>query len=329
MSENKKINRLKIAAVIFAVIFVVFAVLFAVNVWERYRGKYVDGTFDASADTVVYNGTEYVLKDGLETVLVMGLDKFEGSAESDSFYNDRQADFMMLLVIDNNDRECKVLHINRDTMAEMNILGVAGDKVGSVTKQIALSHTYGDGKEVSCRNVANSVSKLLLGVEIDHYVSVTMDAVSVYTELLGGVEVTVLDDFTGIDDTLIQGQKVNLQGEQALTYVRTRKGLDDATNENRMVRQRQFIESIYEKSSAKAKEDDSFISDAALKISSYTVSDCSVNRLQSIFEKVSDYEFAGSYAIDGESVKGEVFMEFYADEDSIKNTVIDLFYDEK
>ena len=39
---------------------------------------------------------------------------------------------------------------------------------------------------------------MLMNVNVDHYVSVTMDAVSVYNDYIGGVEVTVLDDFTGI-----------------------------------------------------------------------------------------------------------------------------------
>ncbi len=329
MRRERKLDILKLLAVLLAFIFVASAVLLSVSIWDRYRGKYAEGHFDASSDTVVYNGEEYRMKGGVETVLVLGLDKFEGTFSDDSYNNDRQADFLMLLVIDNEQQTSKVLHLNRDTMAEMNMLGVSGDKIGTVTKQIALSHTYGNGKEVSCRNAADAVSKLLLGVQIDHYVSVIMDAVPEYTELLGGVEVEILDDFTGIDDTLVKGQVVNLKGESALTYVRSRQGLEDATNEDRMERQRQFIEALYDRTAEVAEQDEDFVSSTALKMSPYTVSDCSVERMQSIFEKVSEYRFDGSYAIDGESVVGEVFMEFYPDEDSIKSTVINLFYEAK
>mgnify|MGYP000585160404 FL=1 len=68
-----------------------------------------------------------------------------------------------------------------------------------------------------------------------------MDAVPILNDLLGGVEVTVLDDFSGIDDTLIKGETVTLHGDHALTYVRERYGLEDSSNSTRMVRQRQYM----------------------------------------------------------------------------------------
>ena len=37
----------------------------------------------------------------------------------------------------------------------------------------------------------------LMDVKIDHYISLTMDSVAVMNDLVGGVEVTVLDDFLG------------------------------------------------------------------------------------------------------------------------------------
>lgn len=277
--------------------------------------------------SVVYNGQEYVLNDNIETILVIGLDKFEESYDDEESYNnDKQADFIMLLVVDDSDSSYTAIHINRDTITEMNILGVAGDKVGTVSKQIALAHTYGNGKEVSCRNVSDAVSNLLLGANIDHYVSVTMDAVALFNDLVGGVEVTVLDDFTGIDDTLVKDQTVTLFGEHALKYVRSRYGLDDSTNNNRMNRQQQYLKALYNKTQVCVENDDGFIAEAALKLTDYIVSDCSVNKLQSLMEKISLYEFAEMRTIEGETVTGEEFMEFHPNADSITETVIKLFY---
>ncbi len=327
-TKQKRIKALRYAAIILAVILAVSSAILLLGIWEKYHSQFSGQGTDSTLKELTFNGTDYVLKDNIETVLVLGLDKFEGQ-ETDSYNNNKQADFLMLLVIDHNAKECTALHVNRDTMAEMPVLGVAGDKVGTVTKQIALAHTYGNGKEVSCRNTADAVSWLLRNVSIDHYLSVTMDAVPVYTDLLGGVEVEVLDDFTGIDDTLVKGKKVTLTGEHALNYVRTRYGLEDSSNEHRMVRQRQYIEAVYEKTLTCLENDGNFAVNAASKLANYVVSDYTVNGMQQLAEKLSDYEFTGIRELEGENVTGEKHIEFYPDADSVTQTVVDLFYKQK
>ena len=232
----------------------------------------------------------------------------------------------MLLVIDHDEKVCTPIHINRDSMVDMDVLGVAGEKIGTVKKQVALSHTYGNGREVSCRNAANAVSGLLLGMEIDHYVSVTMEAVPVYNDFVGGVTVEILDDFTAVDASMVKGEKIKLNGEQALKYVRSRYGLDDSTNNTRMKRQKQYLKALYEKSYKLANEDESFIQSAALKVTDYIVSDCSINKLETVLETITSYELAEIVNIDGESVLGEEFMEFYPDGASVEKTVVDCFY---
>ncbi len=327
-SRHRKIIPLKIIAVLLAVIISVCGVLFAVNLWEvRQKTQFDQQTAEVFASVIEYKGKTYELNENVETMLIIGLDKFE-SAETDSYNNDMQADFIMLLVIDNENEKFMGLHINRDTIADIDILGVDGGSIEITKQQIALAHTYGNGKEVSCRNTAVAVSRLL-NVEVDHYVSVTMDAVEVYNDFVGGVELTVLDDFSGIDDTLIKGEKVTLMGDHALNYVRSRYGLDDSTNSRRMERQRQYMDALYEKTVSCIENDDSFILNAASKLSSSIVSDCSANRLQSVAEKFSDYEFMGMQDLEGKSVAGEKFMEFYPDEESLKETVVNLFYKPK
>ena len=56
------------------------------------------------------------------------------------------------------------------------------------------------------------------------------------------------------------------------------------------------------------------------------VSNCSVDRLQTLFEKISGYEFTEIRALEGDIVTGEKHMEFYPDADSLKQLVIELFY---
>lgn len=320
----EKSSYIKIAMIAVILIFLVVAGLVLLHRWEDNRGKFPE--HEVEGTTIEYQGKKYDLRENVETFLVLGLDKFEGEGMTDSYNNDKQADFVMLFVFDNEAKKCTAIQINRDTMVAVNVLGVAGNKVDTVTRQIALAHTYGNGRDVSCRNTADSVSSLLKGVKINHYISVMMDAVPIFNDLVGGVEVEILHDFTGIDDTLIKGQKVTLTGEQALTYVRTRSGLEDSTNTTRMERQQQYIDALYQVTQARIAGDADFVVDASLALSDYTVSDRSVTQLQALAEKFNQYEFLGIQSIAGESQKGEEYMEFYPDDDALMELVIGLFY---
>lgn len=321
--KNSRATTLRIAIAALAVVLLFTSAFLFIKNWEKDYGKFQESAKVLNED-LIYNEKEYELKDSLESILVLGLDKFDN--EDSGYNNDKQADFLMLLVIDHTAQTCTPIHINRDSMVNMDILGVAGEKIGTVKKQIALSHTYGNGREVSCRNAANAVEGLLLGMEIDHYVSVTMEAVPAYNDFIGGVTVEILDDFSSVDESMVKGEKIKLSGEQALKYVRSRYGLDDPTNNSRMYRQRQYLKALYEKSYKLADTEEGFIQRAALKMADYIVSDCSINKLESLIEKLTTYELAEIINIQGETVEGEEFMEFYPDEASVEKAVVDTFY---
>ena len=323
-TKNNRTTTLRIGVLVLAVILLFTSGFLFIKEWEKDYGKFQESAVKVLDEDYVYNGKEYELKENLESILVLGLDKFTN--EDSGYNNDKQADFLMLLVIDHDAQVCTPIHINRDSMVDMDVLGVAGEKIGTVKKQIALSHTYGNGREVSCRNAANAVSGLLLGMEIEHYVSVTMEAVKVYNDFVGGVSVEILDDFLSIDSSMIKGEKIKLTGDQALKYVRSRHGLDDSTNNNRMKRQRQYLKALYEKSYTLANTDESFIQRAALKVTDYIVSDCSINKLENVLETITSYELADIVNINGENILGEEFMEFYPDEASVEKAVVDCFY---
>jgi len=316
-------NPLRYLALLLAAVFVVSALLLGMNIWERQQGLF-SGEDEHGQPTVIdYNGGEYVLRDELRTILIMGLDSFEAPADDNAYTNDRQADFLVLLVLDDANERWSAIHLNRDTMTPVHVLGVAGQKIDTKTMQLALAHAYGNGKEVSCNNTADAVSELLYGVKVDHYISLTMDAVALFNDMVGGVEITVLDDFTGIDDTLIQGQTVTLKGEQALTYVRSRQGVGDSTNLSRMERQRQYIEALIEQTRRYMEQDESFSLNTATELAQYMVTDRSVNQLQKLMDKMAAYRWDGIRTIEGKSEIGKNFMEFYPDEQSLKQQVIE------
>lgn len=325
VSSTTKSRYYRYAAIVLLAVFLVSFSLVAITLFERNYGKFPVET--TAEQYVEHNGVKYELRKNVETFIVIGLDKMSDyDGTSDSYNNDKQADFIMLFVFDNNMKTVTPIHINRDTIAKMNVLGLNGNPVGSVTKQIALSFNYGNGEKTSCRNTLDAVSELLHGMKINHYMSVTMDGVPVYNDLVGGVTLEVLDDFSGIDDTLVKGQTVTLMGKQALTYVRTREGLENNTNAARMIRQKQYLNALRDKTVEKLEGDAEFAVKLTAKMSDYIISDRSVTQMQELLNKFSSYTFEETLELQGESKVGEKFMEFYPDEDSITDVVVKAFY---
>ena len=212
-------------------------------------------------------------------------------------------------------------------MTKIQILGVRGDVAGTFTGQLALAHTYGSGERDSCLNTAEAVSNLLYGVGIDHYISITMDGVAILNDLVGGVEVEVMDDFSSIDSTLVQGETVTLMGNHALTYVRTRGGLEDSSNLRRMERQRQYLIALQKKLTEKADSDAWFATNAILQVSDYLTSDCTAEKLSKIADLLSKSDVSEIRTIDGEAKVGQEYMEFYPDEDALQALVMNVFYE--
>ena len=336
MKFRVDVRVLKGTAAILAVVLVLLAGMLLLQRWENTQDAPVSSPGPSSAveadapvdgrEITYYNGTAYARREDLETVLLLGVDKFEGETP-EGYINNQQADFLLLLVMDMENETCTPIQLNRDTMTQIQVLGVTGEPAGTFTGQLALAHTYGSGEEDSCENTVLAVENLLYGVGIDHYVSLTMDGVALLNDLVGGVTVEVLDDFSGIDGTLVQGETVTLKGQRALTYVRSRGGMEDSSNLRRMERQRQYLSALQQQLKAAVQQEDGFTLDALLQLNEYLVSDCTVDQLSDLGDSLAAYQVNDILTTPGEAREGEEFMEFTVDESALQQLVMDVFYE--
>lgn len=281
----------------------------------------------APSKTIVKDGVAYFPKQDMTTILLMGIDNEGAMVSSGSYLNDGETDVNYVLMFDEAEETFQVLSLNRDTMVSMPVLGLGGKRAGTQVAQLALSHTYGDGMESSCENTRETVSKLLKGTVIDYYIAFNMDAIGILTDAVGGVTVNVTDDFSLVDPSLGMG-KVKLTGEQAVSFIRLRKDVGDQMNISRMKRQEEFIHGFLTALYEKMESGDSFIGHTYEKLSDYMVTDCSINVVSNLLEKYSGYELKEVVTPKGTNTKGE-HMEFYLDEKSFDQLVIDMFYREK
>lgn len=284
-----------------------------------------EGGESEGGKTIVRQDTAYFPRQDITVVLVLGIDRYGPVADSGSYNNRGAADLVMLLIFDETNEICSVLHLNRDTMVEMPVLGIGGREAGSGYGQLALAHTYGSGLEDSCENTSKTVSGLLGGISIDHYIAVNMDAIAIANDAVGGVAVYVTEDFSQVDDTIGQGM-VTLKGEQAIHYVRTRKDVGDQQNLSRMERQQAYIEGFAASFREKLEKDPEFILKVYENVAPYLVTDCTADTISNMIDRYGNYTAGDVVMPEGRSVMGEEYVEFYVDDQSLDSLILELFY---
>ncbi len=277
---------------------------------------------DSGDSRVLFRDRWYTPKNEMETLLLMGIDSLTlpDGTKSDS----AQADFIALIVIDRRNESFRILHLNRDTMTDITQIDENGTPYGVFHAQLALAHTYGAPGKMQCRNTVDTVENLLYGIKIDHYLSITMDTVSILNDSIGGVSVTLAEDFPILGESFVRGAEITLKGEEALTFVRWRNNDAETSNLARMERQRQYINALFSQYTALDPEN---TFETMLKVNEYLVSDCTVNQLSLMIERLQDYAYGGTVALEGEAVKGAEYVEYYVDEAAAQSLVLNLFYE--
>lgn len=285
------------------------------NYQQRY--EYEDG--------IEVDGVSYRRRRDATSILLMGIDRASDAVVT-GHRNGGQADFLQLLVIDSSGKRVTRVQIDRDTMTPITILGVLGNQSGVRTSQICLSHGFGDGKAQSCELTVDAVSNLLLGAPVDYYVAMNLDGIPALNDAVGGVTVTLEDDFSALDASMTRGKTMTLMGEQAELFVRSRRSIGVGTNEARMTRQRQYVDQLMRRIDGQIQEDQAFIGSLYDKLEPYLITDMSRGTLINQVWNSRAYgrefvELEGSYQIGSDG-----FMQFYADETALKRLVLELFY---
>lgn len=278
---------------------------------------------------VEIDGVTYEQKMDVTSLLMIGIDK-ASTDEVKGYRDGGQSDFLLLLVLDHKNKTIRQLQIDRDTMTSVNVLGLFGNNAGSRVMQICLSHGYGMDRQERCQNSLRAVEGLLNCPEIELYMEVPLDAISTLNDLLGGVTVTLEDDFTSADPAMTKGATLTLTGEQAVTLVRRRMDVADGTNETRMTRQREFMDAAVPLIREKINESSGFITTMIDTLTPYVTTNMVRGRMINEINRAYHYEVEPVQYLSGEHSIGEDgFVEFHADEQSIVDFVLDAFYTKK
>ena len=279
----------------------------------------------AEQKEITWQGRTYRQKPRVESYLFLGIDEMGPAVGTQSYIAGGQADAQMLLVLDDEAKTWQVLQINRDSMVEVPVISMMGTVPYTIVQQIALAHAYGNGREQSCENNVKAVSMMLDDQPIDGYFSLNMGGVGILVDLIGGVTITVTSDFSAVDPFLVEGETITLNGEQAFEYVRTRKDVDDQTNLARMGRQRQFLKAFGGKVKDRSPD---FAVTAYEELSDYVITDIASGTAVDIADRLKSYEELPLLTIDGENTVEDGYWAYYLDQDSLQQTILQLFYEE-
>lgn len=276
---------------------------------------------------ISYQGETYREKPAMTSILLIGTDRPEGTVG----YGARQggqADFLMLLVIDDNEKAVHQLQIDRDTMTAVETLGVLGNPVGTKEMQICLAHAFGATPEANCQSVKNAVENLLEGIEIDFYLSMSMDSIGRLNDALGGVTVTLDEDLTVLDEQMKAGATLTLNGEQAELLLRGRRQVGDGTNQSRMRRQRLFLEAAADTLKRRIRQEPEFMNAFLDAVEAEMTMNIQRSRLMGELNAAYGYEAHPIETIAGEHTIGrDGFVEFHAAPGAAVEWVIDVFFE--
>lgn len=279
-----------------------------------------------NSDTVEYKGETYKYNDHLSNYLFLGIDTRETVDTYQSQVDAGQADAIFLVSMDRATEKIKVLFIPRDSMTRIEVFNPAGKSLGMTTDHINIQYAYGDGRQKSCELMKTAVSNLLNGLPVQGYCAMNMDGISVITDYVGGVEITVPDNsLEDINPDFKEGSVVTLTGENAEQFVRYRDIGKSQSALVRQERQKTYLQAFLQKAQEQASKDAGFVTGLYDSIDNYTVT----NMGNDVFAKLltaSQNEITDSRTVPGEGTQGENFDEYHVDEDELTDMIISMFY---
>lgn len=190
---------------------------------------------DKSADDVVEDGL-LTAKDKT-TIMIMGVDERDDDVG--------RSDTLMVATLDPKKDQAALMSIPRDT--RVKIKGHGWDKINA-------AYAYGSAKGGSeaGEKLAQRTVEDFLGVNMDHYVVVNIQAFQKIIDAIGGIDINVekrmyyedpWDDDGGLIIDLQPGMQ-HMDGKTAVTYVRYR---DEEGDIGRIKRQQKFMKACMDK----------------------------------------------------------------------------------
>lgn len=279
-------------------------------------------------------------------LLFLGVDKSGKLEEETDFENweSGQTDAIFVAALNPTKKSVSIVGIPRNSMVNIDIYDEENHKIDTVFDEICLQYAFAGGGQPGLDRVKESVSELFYGLPIHGAFAVSYGAVGIVNDMAGGVDVEVLETFQAGRKKFVEGETLHLNGDTALAYVRARNFGQLGSPTLRLKRQKQYISALIHKVRNEVKENPMLIKDMYSAISPYMNTDVTLDEAVYIAAQSMDYSFGDSsfYLLQGEDRAVEIpeedmtpgkeaepfYNDYYLDEESIKEVMLDVFYNE-
>lgn len=278
---------------------------------------------------IIYDGKAYQKKENLTTILVLGIDQ-RGSIESGTGRagSNGQSDMIWVVTIDKDTDEVQVITIPRETVVDVDEYYVNGKFYRTVNEQICLQYAYGRNSQEGCELAKEKVEELL-GIPMDYYCAFSMEAIPIIVNAVGGVTVTMTEDYEIPEHTYSTGETVTLTGEEAYEFVHFRDIERYGTNLERMARQKEFLKALVPTVKSKLKKNWFLPFQMYRDLEECMTTDIPMQKLPSFAWTAmkSDFDVENILRIPGEDIHVDKYDQYIVDEMGLEQLIMDSFYD--
>lgn len=344
MEIIKRVKIKKIICLLLAVILIATVALIGTIYIVRWYGRSSllrennnpwSSSINSNADEIVaevIDGETYYYQPDILNILCVGIDKEGELTGVDYSGNSRgQSDAIFLISLDLRKKDIRIITVPRDTVVNLEMYDVLGNYMGTAEGQIALQYAYGDGMQQSAELVSDRVSDIFGTILISGYAVFDLECIQILNDLIGGVDVTMDQDYTMLDEAFVEGETVHLTGEQTMHFVRNRDTEIPASAYTRLNRQKLYLEAFATQAKLAIKENIGLPAAILEEVKNYMVTDMSTAQILYLATEVVNYDFSGDsmYVLEGSIVNNNGYEWYYLDQDALNELKIRLFYVKK
>lgn len=338
--KNRRRTFLKVSLILLGVLFLVLAGIAGAFLYLRIKGerslktevKEINEGSEELPEGIytTYQGKQYRYNSDIISFLCLGIDKELEIEEKRETGSEGLADAILLVSINVESNELKILAIPREAVIPVKVLDTGGNFIRTENKQITLQFAYGRSAEESCELMTEAVSNLLYKLPIQRYCAVNFQAIPVLNDAVGGVRLTSLETVEWWDGIFYEGEELDLRGKSALDYVRQRNEEVAESSMGRLERQKQYVVCYMEQAKAAVKEDLTLPIQLYQSLTKHMRTNVTVEDITYLVPEVLGMNLTldNISMVPGVTVPAGSQEEYHVDEEALKELVIQTFYEE-
>lgn len=277
-------------------------------------------SFSQWHNRIIYKGSKYHRNKDISPILFLGVDHADGLEDEIYLGRGGRSDTIYVFLLNKKEKTNTLLSLSRDSMTEVDVYNPEGEYYFSGVMQVTMQYAYGNSDKNSSKLAEKTISELFFDLDFDAYLSVNLEAITKVVDMLGGLTITMPEDYSYIDPRYIKGAVLTLNSWEVEWLLRYRDVTQLESNDDRMQRQTTLILTVVDE--LKNRGITSMLTDI-LKIAKDDIT--TTANLRTI-KNIASYQIANCYSVPGETRAGEIHAEFYVDKNALMDLLVELLY---